>query len=73
MSNALILAFIGGSLSLVLFMHATNTSFHQFINNEFIAMEVITGVSGSVGSVLAAPFTALIAAKLLTRFGKNEK
>lgn len=72
MSNTLILAFMGGSLSLMLFMHATNTSFHQFINNEFIAMEVITGVSGSVGIVLAAPFTAIIAAKMLTRIEKNE-
>jgi len=66
MSNTLILAFIGGSLSLLLFMHTTNTSFSQFINNDFIAMEIIKGIAGSLGIILTAPFTTLIASKLLT-------
>jgi len=66
MSSTLILAFIGGSLSMMVFMHLTNTSFNQFINNELIAMEIIKGIAGSFGIMLAAPLTAFISAKLLT-------
>ena len=66
MSNTLILAFIGSSLSMMVFMYITNTSFNQFINNDFITMEIIKGLSGSFGIILAAPLTAFISAKLLT-------
>ena len=64
MSNTLILAFMGGSLSLLLFMHGSGTSFNQFINHDFIIMEIIKGIAGSVGIILAAPLTAHIASRL---------
>ena len=67
MSNTLILAFVGGSLSLLLFMYVTDTSFNQFINNDFIAMEIIKGVVGSIGIILTVPLTTFIAAQLLSR------
>jgi len=66
MSSTLILAFIGGSLSMMIFMYTTNVSFNQFMNNDFIAMEIIKGIAGSFGIILAAPLTAFISAKLLT-------
>jgi len=66
MSNTLILAFIGGSLSMMIFMQMTNTSFNQFINHDMIVMEAVKGVAGSFGIILATPLTAFISAKLLT-------
>ncbi|MCL1949507.1 MAG: YibE/F family protein [Turicibacter sp.] len=67
MSSTLILAFIGGSLSLIIFMYARDVSFNQFINNDEITMEIIKGLAGSFGIVLASPLTALISTELLTR------
>lgn len=66
MSNTLILAFIGGSLSVMVFMQITHTSFNQFINHDVIVMEAIKGVAGSFGIILATPFTAFVSAKLLS-------
>ena len=66
MSTTLILAFLGGSLSMMLFMHVTHTSFNQLINHDFIVMEVIKGIAGSFGMMLASPLTAAISARLLT-------
>ena len=66
MSSTLILAFIGGSLAMMIFMYTTNVSFNQLMNNDMITVEIIMGVAGSFGIVLAAPLTALISAKLLT-------
>jgi len=65
MSSTLILAFVGGSLAMMIFMYTTDVSFNQLMNNDMITMEIIMGVSGSFGIVLAAPITALICAKLL--------
>jgi len=66
MSSTLILAFIGGSLAMMIFMYTTGVSFNQFLNNDFITMEIIKGIAGSFGIILASPLTALISAKLLT-------
>ena len=55
-----------GVQSMMIFMYTTNVSFNQFINNDFIAMEIIKGIAGSFGIILAAPLTAFISAKLLT-------
>jgi len=67
MSNTLILAFVGSSLSLFLFMHATDTSFNQFINHDFITMEIIMGVAGSMGIILSVPVTAAVASWLYAK------
>lgn len=66
MSNTLILTLIGSSLSMMVFMHVTNTSFNQFINNDLIVMEIIKGIAGSMGMIFALPITVFISSKLLT-------
>ena len=66
MSSTLILAFIGGSLATMIFMYTSNVTFNQLINNDIIAMEIIMGIAGSFGIILAAPLTALVSARLLT-------
>jgi len=67
MSSTLILAFIGGSLAMMIFMYTSNVTFNQLINNDMIAMEIVMGIAGSFGIILAAPLTAFISAKLLTK------
>jgi len=66
MSSTLILAYIGGSLAMMIFMQASNVTFNQFINSDMIAIEIIMGIAGSMGIILSAPLTALIGTKLMT-------
>ncbi len=61
MSNTLILAFMGGSLGLMLIIWGYNMEFIQLINMPFLSVELIQGLAGSIGIVLTVPFTALIA------------
>lgn len=62
MANTLILAFMGGSFSLMLLLYGYNMSYTQISNLPFIAVEVVQGLAGSIGIVLTVPFTAFMAA-----------
>ena len=64
MSNTLILAFVGSSLSLMLIIFASEVSFLHFINDDNIGIEIIQGIAGSIGIILTVPFTTFIASKL---------
>ncbi len=66
MSNTLILAFTGGSLTSLLMLKAYGISFNQLFSSPSIATEIIQGMAGSMGVFLAVPIVALIAAQLLT-------
>lgn len=72
MANTLILAFMGGSFSVVMFFWGYNMSFRQISNLPFIAVEVIQGISGSIGIVLTVPFTAFMACILYLRKGERK-
>lgn len=61
MANTLILAFMGGSLGLILILWGYNMAFRQLINMPFLAVELIQGLAGSIGVILTVPFTAYIA------------
>lgn len=67
MANTLILAFMGGSLGLMLILWGYNMSFRQLINMPFLSVELIQGISGSIGIILTVPFTALVAALIYRR------
>lgn len=61
MSNTLILAFAGSSLPLVMMIWGYGMSFKQFINIPRIVIEIMHGISGSIGIIAAVPCTALAA------------
>ena len=67
MSNTLILAFAGSSLPLVMMIWGYDMSFKQFINMPRIVIEIMHGISGSIGIIAAVPCTALIAVFLLKK------
>ncbi len=67
MANTLILAFMGGSLGLMLILWGYNMEFVQLINMPFLSVEVIQGLAGSIGIVLTVPFTAFIASFIYIR------
>lgn len=65
MSNTLILAYTGASLPLFLLFMSYNPPFLKLSNLDFIATEFIRALSGSIGLILAIPFTAILAGILL--------
>lgn len=67
MANTLVLAFAGSSLNMMIFIYAYDISYIQLMNTDFVAMEVIRSISGSIGIVLTVPLAAAISAYLLAR------
>ncbi|HBE81079.1 MAG TPA: YibE/F family protein [Firmicutes bacterium] len=72
MANTLILAYTGGSLSILILNYAYNLPYLQVINSYSIGIEIIQGISGSLGVVLAAPLVSLIASQLIPLQKQNE-
>lgn len=74
MSNTLILAFVGSAVSELVINYAYNLPFIQIINSYNIGIEIMQGVSGSIGVILTVPAVAVVTAWMLTRgeHAKNE-
>ena len=66
MTNALIMAFLGSEFSLMIFLFARDLTFYHLYSTAFFALETITGLSSSIGMVLAIPITNLISTTLIT-------
>ncbi len=67
MTNTLILAFLGSEFALMLLYYAHGLTFYHLYSTSFIAVETISGISSSIGMILAIPLTALISATLIAR------
>ena len=67
MSNTLILAFVGSAVSELVINYAYNLPFRQIINSYNIGIEIMQGVSGSIGVILTVPAVAAITAFLCNR------
>lgn len=72
MANTLILAYVGGSLHLMLLLMAHKTPFLHIINWDLIASEVLRAIAGSIGIIIAIPITALASA-LIEEYKQREK
>lgn len=72
MTNTLILAYIGSSLSMVLLLIANTASITYLINTESIIIEVLQSLIGSFGILLTLPLTSIVSAFLYTKTKKNE-
>lgn len=72
MSNTLILAFTGGSLSTLVVFYAYDMPFLQMFNSYDMGIEIIQGIAGSLGVILTVPFVSIIAAILMTKKKKGD-
>ncbi len=72
MTNTLILAYIGSSLSIVLLFVAYNSSLLYLFNRELIIAELLQALVGSIGILLTMPITSLICAALFTKSDKRQ-
>ena len=66
-SNTLILAFAGGSVSMLVLDYAYDLSWLQIINSNNIGIAVMQGLAGSFGVVLSVPVTVALAMLLYVR------
>lgn len=64
MTNTLILAYIGSSLSEVLLLTASNNSLSRVLNLEMIVVEILQALVGSIGLLTTIPLTSLVCAFL---------
>ena len=55
MSNTLILAFAGSSFNMMLMIYSYGVSFQQLLNTDFVAIEVVQAIAGSVGIICTVP------------------
>ena len=67
MTNTLILAFTGGSINTLVFIFAYNYEYQQVINMYSVGIEIMQGLSSSLGVIMAVPITSWIAAFLYSR------
>ena len=64
MSNTLILAFTGGAINTMILIYAYIMPYLQVVNMYSIGIEVIKGISGTLGIVLTVPIVSVISAKV---------
>lgn len=67
MANTLILAFTGSSLNLMLLIYSYGIPYNQLINTDLIAIEILQGISGSLGIILTVPISAYAASKIVIK------
>ena len=65
-SNTLILAFAGGSISMLVLDYAYSLPYQRIINSNNIGIAIMQGLSGSFGVILSVPATVAIATVLYT-------
>lgn len=71
MTNTLILAYVGGSLTLLLVFAHYGVGWFRVINMDIIATEAVRGLAGSIGLIVTIPVTACISAVLETSGGSK--
>jgi uncharacterized membrane protein len=71
MANTLILAFTGGSINTLIFIYAYDMEYNQIMNMYPIGIEILRGISGSLGVIFTVPMVSLIAAYLIPKVKVN--
>ena len=71
MTNTLILAFLGSGFTLTIYLYSLGLSFYQLFSSAYAAIEIISGISSSIGMILTIPLTAVIASALIKKTEAN--
>ncbi|GLC80389.1 hypothetical protein LBYZC6_25030 [Lacrimispora brassicae] len=67
MANTLILAFAGSALNMLILFRIFNYPYLQIFNSDMMALEIIQGISGSIGIVMTVPLVAFLSAFMCSR------
>lgn len=73
MANTLVLAFAGASLNMMLLIYSYDVSYNQLMNTDFIVIEVVRGIAGSMGIIMTVPSVAFLTAMILNKQKKCTK
>ncbi len=65
--NTLILAFVGGASTMMIIYYAYSMPARQLMNSYFLGTEILEGLSGTFGVILAVPFVSLVTAWMYKR------
>ena len=71
MTNTLILAFIGSEFTLTIFLYVRGLTFYHIFSTTFVALETISGLSSSIGMMMAIPLTSLISSALIEKTSES--
>lgn len=71
MTNTLILAFVGTSFISMIIIALSGTSIKRILNSNFLSIELLQGLSGTMAIVLTVPIASLICASLYVRRDKS--
>ncbi|MCL2200486.1 MAG: YibE/F family protein [Oscillospiraceae bacterium] len=71
MTNTLVLAYIGSSLTVILLLVVNVGSVTDLFNSELVIVEFLKAIVGSMGILLAMPLTALVCAALFPKKAPN--
>lgn len=67
MTNTLILALLGSEFTLIIYLYSRGLQFYHLFSTSFVILETISGISSSIGMMLAIPLTALISSALISK------
>lgn len=67
MCQTLILAFVGSAIGTLLVLISYGTQWNQFISSDYIALEVVQAISGSMAIIFAVPITAFLSVVMYKR------
>lgn len=67
MTNTLILALVGSSLVLMIYLWSLEPNFQQLMSGTFFSVEMVQAIASSVGVILAVPMSALIGTLLYAK------
>ncbi len=71
MSNTLILAFAGSSINVLVLTYSYAMPYNQVMNMYSIGIEILQGISGTMGVILTVPIVSLLSAWLIPRRWKR--
>lgn len=60
MCQTLVLAFVGSSIATLLVMISYGTQFNQFLSSNYVALELVQAVSGSMAIIFTVPITSYL-------------
>ena len=72
MTNTLVLAYIGSSLSIILLLVVYADSLTELFKRELVIVEILQALVGSLGILLTIPLTALVCSLLYAKKPKPE-
>lgn len=67
MTNTLILAFVGSSFVLVMYIYSLEVPLYELLSSTLVATQVIHSLASSIGVVLSVPITVFISALIYTK------